>query len=94
MLILTRKSDESIIIGNSIKIKVLKVQGNQVHIGIDAPRELSVYREEIYEQIRKENENAVQSNINNEVKIKQLEDNLNNLKKLFAHAQDPSKDDK
>ena len=51
MLILTRKSDESIIIGNNIKIKVLKVQGNQVHIGIDAPRELSVYREEIYEQI-------------------------------------------
>jgi carbon storage regulator len=94
MLILTRKSDESIIIGNSIKIKVLKVQGNQVHIGIDAPRELSVYREEIYEQIRKENENAVQSNINSEAKIKQLEENLNNLKQLFIHSQQEPKDKK
>jgi carbon storage regulator len=83
MLILTRKSDESIIIGNNIQIKVLKVQGNQVHLGIDAPRELSVYRQEIYDQIRKENENAVQANISNEDKIKQLEENLNNLKQLF-----------
>lgn len=83
MLILTRKSDESIIIGNSIKIKVLKVQGSQVHIGIDAPRELSVYREEIYEQIRKENVNAVQHTVD-EGKIKQLEDSLSNLKNLFS----------
>ncbi|OGV39913.1 MAG: carbon storage regulator [Lentisphaerae bacterium GWF2_45_14] len=84
MLILTRKSNESIIIGNNILIKVLKVQGNQVHIGIEAPRELSVYRQEIYEQIRKENENAVQANISSQDKIKQLEENLNNLKKLFS----------
>lgn len=83
MLILTRKSDESIIIGNNIKIKVLKVQGNQVHIGIDAPRELSVYREEIYEQIRKENVNAVQNTVD-EGKIKQLEESLSNLKNLFS----------
>ena len=82
MLILTRKSDESIIIGNNIKIKVLRVQGNQVHIGIDAPRELSVYREEIYEQIRKENVNAVQNTVD-EGKIKQLEESLSNLKTLF-----------
>ncbi|OGV48337.1 MAG: carbon storage regulator [Lentisphaerae bacterium GWF2_44_16] len=82
MLILTRKSDESIIIGNNIKIKVLKVQGSQVHIGIDAPRELSVYREEIYEQIRKENVNAVQRTVD-ENKIKQLEDSLSNFKNLF-----------
>jgi carbon storage regulator len=82
MLILTRKSDESIIIGNNIEIKVLKVQGNQVHIGIDAPRDISVYRQEIYEQIRQENENAVQSNFN-EDRMKQLEDELFNLKNLF-----------
>ena len=55
MLILTRKSDESIIIGDNVIVKVLKVQGGQVHIGIDAPREISVYREEIYDQIQKEN---------------------------------------
>lgn len=87
MLILTRKSDESIIIGNNIEIKVLKVQGNQVHIGIDAPRELSVYRSEIYEQIRKENENAMKSGAKN--KIKELEDNLTVLRSLFS----PKKDD-
>jgi len=51
MLILTRKSDESIMIGHNIEIKILKVQGNQVHIGITAPRNISVYRQEIYEQI-------------------------------------------
>lgn len=88
MLILTRKSDESIIIGNNIQIKVLKVQGSQVHLGIEAPRELSVYRQEIYDQIRKENKNAVQPAIGSEDKIKQLEENLNNLKKLFSSKPD------
>ncbi|OGV48775.1 MAG: carbon storage regulator [Lentisphaerae bacterium GWF2_52_8] len=81
MLILTRKSDESIIIGNDIQVKVLKIQGNQVHIGIEAPRQVSVYRQEIYEQIRKENVNAVQSSD----KIKNLEESLSNLKKLFPN---------
>ena len=93
MLILTRKSDESIIIGNNIKVKILKVQGNQVHLGIDAPRELSVYREEIYEQIRKENVNAVQKSVD-AAKIKQLEDNLSSLKHLFFPQKDENKEDK
>jgi len=83
MLILTRKSDESIIIGNNIQIKVLKVQGNQVHIGIDAPKDISVYRLEIYEQIRKENVNAVQKSLDPD-KLRQIEDNLTSLKSLFA----------
>jgi carbon storage regulator len=93
MLILTRKSDESIIIGNNIKVKVLKVQGNQVHLGIDAPRELSVYREEIYEQIRKENVNAVQKTADAD-KIKQLEDNLSSLKQLFFSKKEDKPDGK
>jgi len=82
MLILTRKSDESIIIGNNIKIKVLKVQGNQVHIGIDAPKDFSIYREEIFEQIRAENANAVQSHIQPAM-LEQLESNLTGLKNLL-----------
>jgi carbon storage regulator len=86
MLILTRKLNESIIVGNNIKVKVLKVQGNQVHLGIDAPRELSVYREEIYEQIKKENLSAVQNDINQE-KLKQLEDNLSNLRSVFLKSE-------
>ena len=84
MLILTRKSDESIVIGNNIQIKVLKIQGNQVHIGIEAPKDISVYREEIYEQIRKENAKAVQPA--SEARIKLLEDNLNSLKSLLSSA--------
>lgn len=93
MLILTRKSDESIIIGNNIKVKILKVQGNQVHLGIEAPRDLSVYREEIYEQIRKENVNAVQKSVD-AAKIKQLEDNLSSLKHLFFPQKEDKKEDK
>lgn len=91
MLILTRKSDESIIIGSDIKVKILKVQGNQVHIGIDAPKNFSIYREEIFEQIRKENKNAVQSNIM-PAQLAELENNLTGLKALFF--QDKEEDNK
>jgi len=83
MLILTRKSDESIIIGNNIEVKILKVQGNQVHIGIEAPRDVSIYRQEIYEQIRAENESAVQSSTD-ENRLKLLEDNLSSIRGLIS----------
>lgn len=48
MLLLTRKPDEAINIGKDIKIQVIEVQGKQVRIGIDAPRAVNIYREEIY----------------------------------------------
>lgn len=54
MLILTRRISESIIIGDDVKITVLGVKGNQVRLGIDAPKDLSVHREEIYERIKHE----------------------------------------
>ena len=54
MLILTRRISESVIIGNDVKITVLGVKGNQVRLGIDAPKEVSVHREEIYERIQNE----------------------------------------
>lgn len=54
MLILTRRISESIIIGDDVKITVLGVKGNQVRLGIDAPKHLSVHREEIYERIKHE----------------------------------------
>lgn len=54
MLILTRKIDESVIIGDDVKITVLGVKGGQVRLGIDAPKHISVHRQEIYDRIQEE----------------------------------------
>lgn len=72
MLALTRKSGESIVIGNDIEIKILEVKGDQVKLGIEAPRSVPIYRKEIYIQIQESNKEAIES-----------EGSLEDIKSLF-----------
>jgi len=66
VLVLTRKVDESITIGNQIKISVLEVKGNQIKLGIEAPKDIPVNRSEVYEKIMSENIKASQAPIDPE----------------------------
>lgn len=59
MLALTRKKNEAIVINNNIEVTILEVKGDQVKIGISAPKEVPVYRKEVYLQIQEANKEAV-----------------------------------
>lgn len=72
MLALSRKVNESIMIGNEIEITVLEVKGDQIKIGINAPKSVPIYRKEIYLQITESNKEAVETSAKDEI-----------LKKLF-----------
>lgn len=67
MLILTRKKGESIRIGDTIEIKIVAVDGDQIKLGISAPREIDIYRQEIYEAIQQENSQAVTGQLPDDV---------------------------
>lgn len=72
MLALSRKVNESIMIGNDIEIIILEIKGDQIKIGINAPKSVPIYRKELYLQILESNKEAASANINEEA-----------LKKLF-----------
>jgi len=54
MLILTRRMNETLVVGDDVRVTVLGINGNQVRIGVKAPRHIPVHREEIYEKIKKQ----------------------------------------
>lgn len=72
MLALTRKKGESIIIGDNVEIIVLNLQGDQVKLGIVAPKEISVHRKEVYIQIQEENKKAALLNADSISSLKSL----------------------
>lgn len=61
MLILTRKPGQSLYIGDDVKITIVEIKGNQIRLGIDAPTQYRIYREEIYLQIQEENQRAAET---------------------------------
>jgi carbon storage regulator len=61
MLILTRKPDEKIIIGDNIVVSVIEIRGDQVRLGVEAPKTVKVFRQEVFEAIRAENKAAAES---------------------------------
>ena len=58
MLALSRKKNEALVINNNVEVTILEIKGDQVKIGIEAPREVPVYRKEVYLQIKESNEAA------------------------------------
>jgi carbon storage regulator len=73
MLVLSRKKGETIIIGDNIEISVIDIQGDTVRIGINAPRDISIYRQELYQEIQAENRKALEN-------LEKLKDQLPMLK--------------
>ena len=84
MLVLARRLNESIIIGDDVEVVVIDIKGDQVKLGIKAPKKVTVHRKEIYEEIQQENIAAVISGFNPE--------KLRNLSDFFSLEKDENKD--
>ncbi len=67
MLALSRKTGESLVIGNNVEITILEVKGDQVKVGINAPKSITVYRKELYLQIQQANKEAMDQEVTPEM---------------------------
>lgn len=63
MLVVTRKKGESILIGDDIEIKISKIEDGSVKIAIEAPKDMTILRKEVYEKVKEENKNAISGNL-------------------------------
>jgi hypothetical protein len=63
MLALSRKPGESVVIGNNIEITILEVKGEQIKVGIKAPKDIAIYRKELFEQIQDSNREASETSV-------------------------------
>lgn len=63
MLVLNRKPGESIILGDNIEIKILEIQDGKIKLGIEAPREVSILRKEVYDDVKSENQRAIEAQV-------------------------------
>ena len=78
MLILTRKLGESIIIGENVQLSVVEINKNNIKIGINAPKDITIYREEVFEKIKEENK---MSSISGIVNLTDISNNMRNSSK-------------
>jgi carbon storage regulator len=88
VLVLSRKRNEKIVIGDEITVTILEVRGDQVQLGIDAPRRIPVHRFEVYESIRKGNEEASHVPQNVEDGLRRLGDDAKPIEPDDADAPD------
>ena len=82
MLVLSRQRDETIMIGDDVEITVVDIRGDKVRLGITAPREIQVHRKEVYEAIKRENEEAA----------KLAPNDVPDLKNDLEQSEDPRKE--
>ncbi len=81
MLVLSRKIGESIIIGDNIEVKVLKIDNGTVKIGIIAPTNVKIYRQEIYQTVADQNKKTISEIVNSPNDLKHLKEVLKNVNK-------------
>ena len=63
MLVITRRKDESLLIGDDIEIKIVKVEDGSVRLAISAPRDINILRKEVFERVKEENKEAISGNL-------------------------------